>query len=237
MKPTIVLAASKVWNPLTKENLAQKTGYQVLEINQQSELNLEFLAANQPKYIFFSHWSYLIPKEIYQNYECVIFHMTDLPYGRGGSPLQNLILRGHTTTKISALKCVAELDAGPIYLKKPLDLAGSAQEIFEKAAEIIEKMIIEILQTNPQPIEQQIEANAKQEIVKFTRRQPAQSNLNTAKINELTDIYDFIRMLDAEGYPQAFLEIAGYKIEFSKAEMEASTDKITGKFTIQKIEQ
>ena len=46
--------------------------------------------------------------------------MTDLPYGRGGSPLQNLIVRGHKHTMISAIKCVKELDAGPIYLKKPL---------------------------------------------------------------------------------------------------------------------
>ncbi len=26
-------------------------------------------------------------------FECVCFHMTDVPYGRGGSPLQNLIIR------------------------------------------------------------------------------------------------------------------------------------------------
>ena len=44
--------------------------------------------------------------------------MTDLPYGRGGSPLQNLIINGHKETMMSALRCVQELDAGPIYLKK-----------------------------------------------------------------------------------------------------------------------
>src|SRR5438876_4995655 len=29
-----------------------------------------------------------------------------------------------------------EIDAGPVYLKRPLSLAGSAQEIFERAAEL-----------------------------------------------------------------------------------------------------
>ena len=32
-------------------------------------------------------------QEIHENYKCIIFHMTDLPFGRGGSPLQNLISR------------------------------------------------------------------------------------------------------------------------------------------------
>ena len=42
--------------------------------------------------------------------------MTDLPYGRGGSPSKSII-RGLKTTKITAFKCVAEIDAGPVYLK------------------------------------------------------------------------------------------------------------------------
>lgn len=32
------------------------------------------------------------------------FHMTNFPYGRGGSPLQNLMKRGHHTTTITALR-------------------------------------------------------------------------------------------------------------------------------------
>ena len=59
--------------------------------------------------------------------------MTDLPYGRGGSPLQNLIIiRGLKTTKITAFKCVAEIDVGPVYLKKTLSLEGNAQDIYFK---------------------------------------------------------------------------------------------------------
>ena len=42
--------------------------------------------------------------------------MTDLPFGRGGSPLQNLIVRGYKETMLSAIKCVGEVDAGPIYI-------------------------------------------------------------------------------------------------------------------------
>ena len=44
--------------------------------------------------------------------------MTDLPFGKGGSPLQNLIMRGYKHSKLSSIKCAEKIDSGPIYLKK-----------------------------------------------------------------------------------------------------------------------
>lgn len=81
-----------------------------------------------------------------------MFHMTDLPYGRGGSPLQNLIVRGHKEIMISALRVEKGLDAGDIYMKKPLSLEGTAEEIFIRANDIIEDMIEELILKNTPPI-------------------------------------------------------------------------------------
>ena len=162
-----------------------------------------------PRIIFFPHWSNIIPAEIYRDYECIIFHMTDLPYGRGGSPLQNLIIRGHKKTMISALRCVEELDAGPIYMKKPLSLSGSANEIFSRTDALIEDMIVEILETNPEPEPQNGEP------VVFKRRKPEEGDWSEAKT--LSEVYDYIRMLDAEGYPPAYIHSGTYKLEFVKA--------------------
>ncbi len=64
---------------------------------------------------FFRIGRILFQKIFFFNFNCVVFHMTDLPFGRGGSPLQNLISRGIYKTKISAIKVVKEIDAGPIY--------------------------------------------------------------------------------------------------------------------------
>src|SRR5712671_2452257 len=102
------------------------------------------IASLQPRYIFFPHWSWKVPEEITRDFECVCFHMTDVPYGRGGSPLQNLITRGHKETVISALRMTSERDAGPVYMKTRLWLDGSAQEIFERASTIVFDMIAEI---------------------------------------------------------------------------------------------
>ena len=135
--------------------------------------------------------------------------MTDLPFGRGGSPLQNLICRGMKETKVSAIKVVKELDAGDVYLKVPLELYGTAQEIFLRSVVIIEKMIMEIINNSLQPQSQ------KGEVVEFKRRKKEDGNI--MNLETIKDVYDYIRMLDCEGYPNAFLEIENFRFEFSRA--------------------
>ncbi|MFX1256287.1 MAG: methionyl-tRNA formyltransferase [Promethearchaeota archaeon] len=172
----------------------------------------------KPKKIFFVHWSWIIPKEIFEKYECVVFHITDLPFGRGGSPLQNLIVRGIYETKISALRVVQELDAGDIYLKKPLNIEyGTAEEIFRNASEIIYQMIEEIIEGELKPKPQE------GAITKFMRRKPEESNLKG--LNDIRKVYDCIRMLDGEGYPKAFLEIERMRYEFFQPKLDNGTLK------------
>ena len=219
-----VLATSRPWNEVLANRLEEKTGYTFYLITNKDDLDLDSLKSIQPRYIFFPHWSYIIPEEIHTAFECVIFHMTDLPYGRGGSPLQNLILRGHHKTQISALRCVSELDAGPIYMKRPLSLEGSASEIFVRAASEIEQMIEGIVHTEPKPEPQQGEP------VLFYRRKPEQSNLCEATVTNLNDFFDFIRMLDVEGYPKAFIDLHEHRIELSHVQLEK--DKLVGTFVI-----
>lgn len=82
-------------------------------ITDPDELTIDNLSSIRPRYIFFPHWSHKVPAEIIDRYECVCFHETDVPYGRGGSPLQNLIERGHKDTVVTALRMVEDFDAGP----------------------------------------------------------------------------------------------------------------------------
>lgn len=194
--------------------LAARTGRRFDLISDPRLLTVERLRELQPRFVFFPHWSHRIDAKVYEEFECVIFHMTDLPFGRGGSPLQNLIARGIYDTKISALRCVRELDGGPVYLKKPLSLHGTAEEIFMRASTTIEDMIVEILQVSPRPQPQRGKSTI------FRRRTPAEGNL--AKTRSLPQAFDLIRMLDAEGYPKAFLEAGPFRIEFTRASSKAS---------------
>lgn len=198
-------------NPVHRalENYFNAYDADVTIINHKEDFTLSNLSDLSPDYIFLPHWSYIIPKEIYDTFNCIVFHMTDLPYGRGGSPLQNLIVKGHEQTKISALRVTEGVDTGDIYLKKDLALYGTAEEIFLRASKVIIEMIEEILANAPTPIPQSGEVTA------FKRRTPQQSDVSSLSSLEL--LHDHIRMLDSEGYPHAFLETDHFRIEFTRA--------------------
>lgn len=207
---TFILLSGKPWNDELFEHLRADSTSNWIRISEKEEFTFEKLTALQPSKIFIPHWSYIIPKEIYENFECIVFHMTNLPYGRGGSPLQNLIVQKHRFTKISAIRVEAGIDTGDIYLKKDLTLDGTASDIFYRASLIMEVMIAEILEKNLQPTPQEGEP------VLFKRRKPEDSDIS--QLQSKKEIYDYIRMLDADGYPKAFLETENFRFEFEKVE-------------------
>jgi methionyl-tRNA formyltransferase len=221
-KGNYIVAATKPWSIEAYENSCGDLPNWFL-ITKKEELTLELIDKINPRYIFFPHWNWIVPKDILEKYESVCFHMTDVPYGRGGSPLQNLIVRGHKETQLTALKMSEHLDAGPVYLKEPLSLHGSAQDIFYRAAfkimELIERIVINTL----------IPEKQKGEVITFKRRSPAESEV-IEDLN-LEQLYDFIRMLDAETYPKAFINIKGYRFEFDKATLD-ETGKLEARVSI-----
>lgn len=209
MKTRLVLATPHDRFNSLENALRKVDGWEVFRVENSSQLTLENLSRIKPHYVFFPQWPSIIKPEIFQNFECIIFHMTDLPYGRGGSPLQNLILRGHKSTKLSAIRCVTELDAGPIYFKRDLSLQGTAEDILLRVGNLVFEMIKYIVCNKPVPIEQTGEPTM------FKRRSPKDGNL--INIDQLDKLYDFIRMLDGDGYPRAFIETNTLKFEFYDA--------------------
>lgn len=193
------------------DRLNSTKDWRIERVTSPDELTFSNLSRLRPDYVFFPHWSSKIPAEVYEHFPCVIFHMADVPYGRGGSPLQNLIRRGHRNTMLSALRCVEALDAGPVYLKQPLSLLGTAEEIFGRAAELMETMIVEIAGNRLEPLPQVGEP------VVFKRLRPEDGDF--AEAGSLEEVFDAIRSLDAEGYPPAFVRIGKFRFEFSRASL------------------
>ena len=228
MKKRIAIATIKSWNIKNAYKFKElyKDKYEVIILTNKEKFTENTIAKFNPEWIFYPHWSWLIHPGIYNKYNCVLFHITDLPFGRGGSPLQNLIFRKIYNTKISAIKVTKEVDSGPIYIKEDFYIGlGNANEIFSAASDLIFfKIIPFIINKNLKPIEQI------GEIIRFKRRKPEESNLKLTNLKSLNDFYDFIRMLDGEGYPKAFIEFGKFKIEFS--EVHKKNDKIRGRFEI-----
>lgn len=214
-----IILSEKSWHKPLFESLKKKhPEYTWNLIDEKEKFSVETLDEIQPDKIFIPHWSYIIPATIYDKFECVVFHETDLPYGRGGSPIQNLIARGINITKISAIKAGKGLDTGPVYSKKDLNLNGTTKEILLRCSSIIEGMISEIILDNLEPFPQE------GEVVEFKRRRPEDGDLGELK--ETGKIFDFIRMLDCEGYPAAYIENENFRFEFTRASLKSEKEII-----------
>lgn len=205
---TYLVLGCKPWNRRLFDDVLRPLPGRWQYIGSPDDFSVEAVDQLTPRYIFFLHWSWKVPDELVNRYECVCFHMTDVPFGRGGSPLQNLIVRGISETRLTALRMSREFDAGPVYLKEPLSLAGGAEEIYLRAGRLSAEMIQRIIRHEPKPMPQRGKA------VNFKRRKAEESEVGRS--TSLKELYDFIRMLDAEGYPRAFLHHAGFRFEFSR---------------------
>lgn len=206
---TYLVVGSKTWNRRGFETRLRGLPGNWHFAGQRDELTLAGVRALRPRFVFFLHWSWKVPDELIREFECVCFHMTDVPYGRGGSPLQNLIVRGQRETKLTALRMTAEFDAGPVYMKSPLSLEGGGEEILIRATERSCEMIAAMVRRTPKPRAQ------RGAVTVFKRRQSEESRLGGQ--SSLTQVHDVVRMLDASGYPKAFIEHGGFRYEFSRA--------------------
>lgn len=220
-----IIATIKDWNINQYNRSIYKKHKNWYLVTDAKKLTTKYIKSIKPKYIFFPHWSKKVNSKIINNYECIGFHETDLPYGRGGSPIQNMIIRNYKKTVISAIKLTDELDAGPIYLKKTLKLDGNAQEIYERTSKKVFKMINIIIKKKIMPVAQ------KGKVVKFKRRKPKQSNLSK-KTKTLKELYNHIRMLDAKTYPTAFIKHGNLRIEFKKAKINNKSIKASASIKI-----
>ncbi len=120
-----------------------------------------------------------------------------------------MILKGHSKTKICAIKLERSYDSGAIYKKNSVSLNGSGSEIFKRLYLKILKMIISLSLKLPNPKKQEGKPTY------FKRRKPSQSRIK--KILNLNDLYDFIRIHDVneENFPKANLKFGKFIYEFS----------------------
>lgn len=178
-------------------------------IKSKKHLTYNSIKKINPSIIFFPDWSWMVPEKIVKNFKCVCFHEAPLPKFRGGSPIQNQILKRKTRTKTTAFIMNEKIDAGNIILQKDLSLEGSLQEIFSRMYKNDYSMILKIINGKYKERKQSGTPTM------YKRRKPSDSelkNLNHTK----KFLYDFIRMLD-DPYPNAYMKIGKKKLIFKKA--------------------
>ena len=199
-----VLCAYRPYTIKLYKKLSKKHNFYL--IKNPNDLTYEFLKKINPKFVFFPDWSWIVPKKIVHNFKCVCFHESDLPKFRGGSPIQNQIIRGIKKTKTTAILMNDKLDAGDILMKKDLSLEGTIDDIFTKMEKNDYEMIKKIISGKYKKQKQRGKPSF------FKRRTPKQSELKN--LNQSKEyLYNFIRML-GDPYPNTYVKVGKRKIIF-----------------------
>ena len=215
-----IIITKKKWD----SNNFKKLNKNILVLD---KVNLIKIKKIDPKIIFFIHWSKFVSKSIFEKYLCIQFHSSNLPVGRGGSPIQNQILLNIKNTKISAFKVSKKLDSGPICLQDNLSLQGNALDILKRMETKSIQMIKKIIKEKNLVFKKQ-----KGKPSFFKRRRPSESKINVNKTRTINKLYDFLRMLDAPDYPNAFIELNKFKFTFN--DIKINKDEIDAKVEITK---
>ncbi|MDC0219459.1 formyltransferase family protein [Verrucomicrobia bacterium] len=214
-----VFCAYRGWALELYEKLSKKYKNTTL-ITSPKKLSIKTIKKINPNFIFFPDWSWMVPVEIINEYKCICFHESPLPKFRGGSPLQNQIIRGVKKTKTTAFIMSENIDEGDIVLQKNLSLEGELTDIFSRMAKNDFFMIQQILQGKYTQRKQKGKKSY------YKRRLPGQSELKTLN-HPKQYLYNFIRML-SDPYPNAFIKIGTKTITFKSAKFEDDELKIQG---------
>ena len=218
-----IIITKKKWD----SNNFKKLSKNILVLD---KINLIKIKRINPKIIFFIHWSKFVSKSIFKKYLCIQFHSSNLPRGRGGSPIQNQIMLNVKKTKISAFKISERLDSGPICLQDNISLRGNALDILIRMETKSIQMIKKIIKKK-----NLIFVKQKGKPSFFKRRTPSESKINLNKTRTINKLYDFLRMLDAPNYPNAFIKLNKFKFTFN--DIKINKNKIDAKVKITKNEK
>lgn len=215
-----IFCAYRKWTIELYIKLYQKYKKDLILLKSPKKLTSNYVAKINPEYIFFPDWSWIVPKEIILNYKCICFHESNLPKFRGGSPIQNQIIRGIKKTKSTAFIMTEGLDKGDIIMQRTLSLEGTLTDIFQRMKKNDFEMINKIIETKFKTKKQRGKSTV------FKRRKPEQSELKNLDF-PTPYLYDFIRML-ADPYPNAFIKIKNRKIIFKSAKLNGNKLRFEG---------
>jgi methionyl-tRNA formyltransferase len=137
----------------------------------------------------------------------LVIHASDLPFGRGWSPLVWQILDGKTDITVSLIEAGETVDSGDVWSKKMIHVEGHElyNEINENLFEIECDLMDFAINNHDKivPLKQD-----ESESSYYRRRYPEDSKLNPHET--IAEQFDILRISDPARYP-AYFEYRGYR--------------------------
>lgn len=150
------------------------------------------------------------PSVLAKNHRNLVVHASDLPKGRGFSPLSWMIIEGHNDIPVCLLEAIDDVDSGPIVYHDLLSLEG--HELIDELQQHLGAMQVHLCQRFLKAAEPPTGHPQQGEPSYYDRRFPADSRL--ALEDTFANTFDLLRTVDNEKYP-AFFEHRGHRYQLS----------------------
>ena len=156
---------------------------------------------------FYLSCSQIVPISILGNFaHNLVVHESDLPQGKGWSPLTWQILEGCSRIPVTLFEAVERVDSGDIYLQEWLEFEGHEllDELRQAQAEATLRLCQQFVDSYPEVLKG---ARSQTGVESFyPRRRPRDSQLDVHR--SLAEQFNLLRVVDNERYP-AFFESDG----------------------------
>jgi UDP-2,4-diacetamido-2,4,6-trideoxy-beta-L-altropyranose hydrolase len=136
----------------------------------------------------------------------VVVHESDLPSGRGWSPLTWQVLEGADSVMVTLFEAVAAIDSGPIYLQERIRFDGTelVDDLRRHQAQATIRLCRASLAEYPRMLTNPCEQAGQPTY--YRRRRPEDGQLNPDL--PLRELFNLLRVSDSHRYP-AWFELAG----------------------------
>jgi methionyl-tRNA formyltransferase len=156
---------------------------------------------------FFLGCEQIVGREILDlNTHNLVVHASDLPQGKGWSPLTWKILDGENRVPVVLFEAAEKVDSGKIYLKHMMEFSGYELigELREVLAETTCKLCSEFIARYPHIVNEAWEQEGESSY--YPRRTPLDSKLQPER--SISEQFPLLRVADNERYP-CYFELGG----------------------------
>lgn len=158
--------------------------------------------ANGDILFILSYFKILTNVELSLHTNNIVIHASDLPFGRGFSPMSWQIAEGRNLVVFSLFEAAEEIDAGKIYFKRSLELNGA--ELYFEWKKLQNQMVIEMaldfVARLPDILKQGVAQDGVGNI--YRRRNKTDDQLDISK--SLSSQFDLLRICNPDRFPAWF---------------------------------
>ena len=176
--------------------------------------NEELLAGD---FCFYLSCGQIVPKRVLSKFRHnLVVHESDLPAGKGWSPLTWQILEGLRRVPVTLLEAVEEVDSGDIYAQEWLNFNGHelVDDLRRQQVEATSKLCKRFVREYPEILKDRRKQVGVESF--YSRRQVTDSVINPSR--SIESQFNLLRVVDNDRYP-AFFEHQGQRYSLNIKKM------------------